>query len=410
MNFPFYIAKRYLFAKKSHNLINILSAISVAGLIIGTMSLVIVLSVMNGFEDIISRMYNSFNADIRIETVKGKTIDINKFPLEKLKKTEGVICYSEIIEENTLIRYKNKQQIVMLKGVDLNFRKVSEIETKIVEGKYLLQNRDADFMILGYGIFDMLEIQLNDFKTPVSVYIPKRDNVVSLDPTQAFNNEQIFAMGAFSIQQDFDTKYVIVPLRLAKKIMDYNNEITAIELKIDNEKDVSKVQKAIINLIGKNYIVKNRFQQEEILYKVIKSEKLAIFLILSFIILIAAFNLVGSVSMLVLEKKHDIVVLKSLGASAKLIKRIFLAEGLMISLAGAFTGMILGALISWLQQHYGFVRLQGSGSFVIEAYPVKIQLSDFFNVGIIVTLIGFIAAWFPINKIDKKLSTRISEN
>jgi len=410
LNFPFYIAKRYLFAKKSHNLINILSAISVAGLIIGTMSLVIVLSVMNGFEDIISRMYNSFNADIRIETVKGKTIDINKFPLEKLKKTEGVICYSEIIEENTLIRYKNKQQIVMLKGVDLNFRKVSEIETKIVEGKYLLQNRDADFMILGYGIFDMLEIQLNDFKTPVSVYIPKRDNVVSLDPTQAFNNEQIFAMGAFSIQQDFDTKYVIVPLRLAKKIMDYNNEITAIELKIDNEKDVSKVQKAIINLIGKNYIVKNRFQQEEILYKVIKSEKLAIFLILSFIILIAAFNLVGSVSMLVLEKKHDIVVLKSLGASAKLIKRIFLAEGLMISLAGAFTGMILGALISWLQQHYGFVRLQGSGSFVIEAYPVKIQLSDFFNVGIIVTLIGFIAAWFPINKIDKKLSTRISEN
>ncbi len=410
MKLPFYIAKRYLFGKKSHNLINILSVISVTGLIIGTMSLVIVLSVMNGFENIITQMYNSFNPDIRIETVKGKTIDLSVFPLNKLRKIDGVVHYSEIIEENALIRYKSKQQIVVIKGVDDNFVKVSEIQSKIVEGKFLLKNQNADFMVLGYGIYDNLEIQLNDYNTPVSIYIPKRDKAISLDPTQAFNNEQIFAIGAFSIQQDFDTKYVIVPLRLAKQLLNYKSEITAIELSIDNNKNAENIQKEIKQLIGDNYSIKNRYQQEEMLYKIIKSEKIAIFLILSFIILIAAFNLVGSISMLILEKRQDIVILRSLGASSNLIKNIFLAEGLMISFAGAFIGIILGAVVCLIQQEYGIIRLQGSGSFIIDAYPVKIQISDIYKVVVIVTIIGFIAAWFPINKIDNELNDKISDS
>ncbi len=260
MKLPFYIAKRYLFGKKSHNLINILSVISVTGLIIGTMSLVIVLSVMNGFENIITQMYNSFNPDIRIETVKGKTIDVAEFPLSKLKKIDGIVNYSEIIEENALIRYKNKQQIVVIKGVDDNFEKVSEIKSKIVEGKFLLKNQQADFMVLGYGIYDNLEIQLNDYKSQISIYIPKRDKEISLDPSQAFNNEQIFAIGAFSIQQDFDTKYVIVPFRLAKKLLNYESEISAIELSIDKNKNVENIQQEIKQLIGDNYTIKNRYQ------------------------------------------------------------------------------------------------------------------------------------------------------
>lgn len=410
MNFPFYIAKRYLFAKKSHNLINILSAISVTGLIIGTMSLVIVLSVMNGFENIITQMYNSFNPDIRIEAIKGKTIDLSKFPLDQLAKIHGVVNYSEVIEENALIKYKNKQQIVQIKGVDNKFTKVSEITSKIVEGKYLLHCQNADFMILGYGIYDMLEIQLNDYKTPISIYIPKRDNAISLDPTQAFNNEQVFAMGAFSIQQEFDTKFVIVPIRLAQRLLNYKTEITGIELDVMDNMNLEEVQKSIKQLIGDGYSIKNRFQQEEMLYKVIKSEKFAIFLILSFIILIAAFNLIGSISMLILEKKNDIVVLRSLGASNKLIKRIFLAEGLMISLAGAFIGILLGGLVSWLQEKFGFIQLQGSGNFIIDAYPIQIQFLDFLKVAVIVIVIGFVAAWFPINKIDKRLNDKIVDN
>lgn len=410
MKLPFYIAKRYLFGKKSHNLINILSVISVTGLIIGTMSLVIVLSVMNGFENIITQMYNSFNPDIRIETVKGKTIDVAEFPLSKLKKIDGIVNYSEIIEENALIRYKNKQQIVVIKGVDDNFEKVSEIKSKIVEGKFLLKNQQADFMVLGYGIYDNLEIQLNDYKSQISIYIPKRDKEISLDPSQAFNNEQIFAIGAFSIQQDFDTKYVIVPLRLAKKLLNYESEISAIELSIDKNKNVENIQQEIKQLIGDNYTIKNRYQQEEMLYKIIKSEKIAIFLILSFIILIAAFNLIGSISMLILEKKQDIVILRSLGASGSLIKKIFLAEGLMISFAGAFIGIILGGIVCLLQQEFGIIRLQGSGSFIIDAYPVKIQISDILKVAVIVTIIGFIAAWFPINNIDNELNDKILDS
>lgn len=410
MKLPFYIAKRYLFGKKSHNLINILSVISVTGLIIGTMSLVIVLSVMNGFENIITQMYNSFNPDIRIEAVKGKTIDVAEFPLSKLKKIDGIVNYSEIIEENALIRYKNKQQIVVIKGVDDNFEKVSEIKSKIVEGKFLLKNQQADFMVLGYGIYDNLEIQLNDYKSQISIYIPKRDKEISLDPSQAFNNEQIFAIGAFSIQQDFDTKYVIVPLRLAKKLLNYESEISAIELSIDKNKNVENIQQEIKQLIGDNYTIKNRYQQEEMLYKIIKSEKIAIFLILSFIILIAAFNLIGSISMLILEKKQDIVILRSLGASGSLIKKIFLAEGLMISFAGAFIGIILGGIVCLLQQEFGIIRLQGSGSFIIDAYPVKIQISDILKVAVIVTIIGFIAAWFPINNIDNELNDKILDS
>lgn len=374
------------------------------------MSMVIVLSVMNGFESIITKMYNSFNPDFRIEAIKGKTIDISTFPIDKIAAIKGIASYSEIIEENALLRYKNKQQIVTIKGVDQNFTKVSNIKSKVVEGKYLLQMRDANFMVIGYGIFDKMEMGINDFKSPISVYIPKRDNTVTLDPTEAFNSEQVFASGAFSIQEEFDTKYAIIPLRLAKKLLDYKSEVTAIEIAISNSENSDKIQKQIKQFIGDNYQIKNRFEQQEILYKIIKSEKFAIFLILSFIILIAAFNLIGSISMLILEKKKDIVILRSLGASENLIQQIFLAEGLLISLAGAFLGLVLGGLISFIQQRFGIIQLQGSGTFIIDAYPVVIQLADFLKVALIVTVIGFIAAWFPINKIKKRLNSQIMDN
>lgn len=374
------------------------------------MSMVIVLSVMNGFESIITKMYNSFNPDFRIEAIKGKTIDISTFPIDKIAAIKGIASYSEIIEENALLRYKNKQQIVTIKGVDQNFTKVSNIKSKVVEGKYLLQMREANFMVIGYGIFDKMEMGINDFKSPISVYIPKRDNTVTLDPTEAFNSEQVFASGAFSIQEEFDTKYAIIPLRLAKKLLDYKSEVTAIEIAISNPENSDKIQKQIKQFIGDNYQIKNRFEQQEILYKIIKSEKFAIFLILSFIILIAAFNLIGSISMLILEKKKDIVILRSLGASENLIQQIFLAEGLLISLAGAFLGLVLGGLISFIQQRFGIIQLQGSGTFIIDAYPVVIQLADFLKVALIVTVIGFIAAWFPINKIKKRLNSQIMDN
>ncbi|MFZ4741570.1 MAG: FtsX-like permease family protein [Bacteroidales bacterium] len=403
MKLPYYIAKRYLFSKKSHNLINILSGISVAGVTIGAMALIVVLSVFNGLESLISSMYNSFDPDLKIETTIGKTFNINTFPIQKLSKIDGIANYSEIVEENALLRYKNKQQIVQIKGVDNKFAKVSKIGNGIVEGNFILQKGNVNFMVLGYGIYDMLGIQLNDFVTSVSVYIPKRSKTISIDPTEAFNNEQIIPSGAFSIQQDFDTKIVIVPLRFARKMLDYTTELTALEIDLKPGFDADKVQSEVEKLIGKGYIVKNRFQQEEMFYKIINTEKFAGILILSFILLIAAFNIVGSLSMLIIEKKKDIAILRSLGASNILIKRIFIFEGLLISLSGAFVGMILGGLICWIQQHFGVIPLEGSGSFVVKYYPVQLQLLDFAKVTGIVFVIGLLSTLYTVSQLSKRL-------
>jgi len=401
LKLPYYIAKRYLFSKKSHNLINILSGISVAGVTIGAMSLIVVLSVFNGLESLISNMYNSFDPDLKIETTIGKTFNINTFPIQKLSKIDGIANYSEIVEENALLRYKNKQQIVQIKGVDNKFAKVSKIGNGIVEGNFILQKGNLNFMVLGYGIYDMLGIQLNDFATSVSVYIPKRSKTISIDPTETFNNEQIIPSGAFSIQQDFDTKIVIVPLRFARKMLDYTTEVTALEIDLKPGFDADKVQSEVEKLIGKGYIVKNRFQQEEMFYKIIKTEKFAGILILSFILLIAAFNIVGSLSMLIIEKKKDIAILRNLGASIILIRRIFVFEGLMISLSGAILGMVLGGLICWIQQYFGVIPLEGNGSFVIKYYPVQLQLLDFVKVLGIVFIIGLLSTLYTVRQLSK---------
>ncbi|NVN95452.1 MAG: ABC transporter permease [Bacteroidetes bacterium] len=405
MKLPLYIAKRYLFSKKSHNLINILSGISIAGVTIGTMALIVVLSVFNGLENLISSMYNSFDPDLKIEKKIGKTFNINTFPIQQLSKIEGIANYCEVVEENALVRYKNKQQIVQIKGVDEKFIKVSKVDNCIVEGNFLLQKAEVNFMVLGYGIYDMLGIQLNDFASNVSVYIPKRSKTISIEPTEVFNNELITPSGAFSIQQDFDTKIVIVPIRFARKMLDYTTEVTALEISLKSGFNADNVQSEVKKLIGKQYVVKNRFQQEELFYKIIKTEKFAGILILSFILLIAAFNIVGSLSMLIIEKKKDITILRSLGASNILIKRIFIAEGLLISLFGAFVGMFLGGLICWIQQYFGVIPIEGSGSFVIKYYPVHLQITDFVKVTGIVFFIGLLATLYTVGQISKRLES-----
>ena len=406
LKLPLFIAKRYLFAKKTHNLINILSIISVIGVFVGTLSLIVILSVMNGFEELITDMYNTFNPDLKITALKGKTINVNDFPYNKILRIKGIQCFSHTIEENALIRYKNKQQIVIVKGVDNNFRKVNQIESKIVEGSYFHSNK-SNFMVLGYGIYDILEVKLNDLKNKISVYIPKRGKISNLNPLETFNNEQISPIGAFSIQQDFDTKYVLVPIKFMQELMDYDDEFTSIEIKVNDLKNIEKIKREIEEIISNKYEIKDRYQQEELLYKVIKSEKLAIFLILAFVILIATFNIVTSLSMLIMEKTSDINILRSLGVNKLIIKLIFINEGLLISLIGAFGGIVAGGILSWLQQNYGFIKLQGSGTFIINSYPAKIQISDFIYVFIIVLIFGILASWIPVSQIRKKILNKI---
>ena len=404
MIFPLYIARRYLISKKSHNIINFISGISVLGVTVGTLALVIVLSVFNGFEDLVLSLINSFNPDLKIEAVIGKVIHMDDFPEEKLKKIQGVKSIIPVIEEKALVKYRDKQHIVTMKGVGEGFEKISPVNDFIISGELKLKQGDQDFAVIGAGVAWYLSLYLGDFTPPVMVYLPKRTRKSFSGPlAQAFNDVSIPVSGVFAIQQEFDSQYVLVPIGLMKNLLEYSDEVNSLEIALATGSNTEEVQKQIIRILGEDFSVKNRFQQQELLYKVMKSEKWAIFFILVFILIIATFNVIGSLSMLILDKKKDIAVLWSLGADKKLIKRIFTIEGMLISVAGGILGLVLGGLLAWLQQQYGFIKLGGDGgSYIIEAYPVKVKISDLVYILLTVLFIGFVTVWYPVRQISRK--------
>ena len=407
MNFPLYIAKRYLVSKKSHNIINIISAISVAGVLIGSMALIVVLSVFNGFEKLVISLFNAFNPDLIIAPREGKTFDASLFPEDQIRKIPGVRYLTEVIEENALLKYKDKQYIATIKGVGEDYVKTSGLDSMIMEGKFVLQKGNQDFAILGYGVAYYLGADLGDYTNPITVYVPRRTAGFSGGFENAFNSEALFPSGFFSIQQDFDIKYVILPLRLVKKLLEYDHQVTSLEIGIVKGAGNERIQRDVERLAGDKFTVKNRFQQQEILYKIMKSERWAIFLILSFILLIATFNVIGSLSMLILDKKRDIAILQCLGAGPAKVKRIFMTEGLLISAIGALGGLLLGAIICILQQVFGLVKLGSADStFVVSAYPVHMQFTDFLFVFATVMIIGILATWYPVYNI-RKIETHI---
>ena len=402
MNFPLYIAHRYLVSQKSHNIINIISAISVAGITIGTMALIIVLSVFNGFEKLVISLFNVFNPDLIIQVREGKTFSSNLVPTDKIRQIPGVLFVSEVIEENALLRYRDKQYIVTMKGVEQDYGKMSGIDTMMVEGSFLLEDNDKDFAVLGSGVAYYIGANTEDFLNPVSIYVPQRTGNFSGMFESAFRTEVVFPSGVFSVQQDFDTKYVILPLRLVKKLLDYKDEITGIEVVISKTADIQKIRGQLKNLYGPGFTIKNRFEQQELLYKVMKSEKWAIFLILAFILFIATFNVIGSLSMLILDKRQDIALLQCLGSSQGSVKKVFRNAGLLITLAGALTGLFLGAIVCLVQQIFKVVKLGSAEStFVVDSYPVSMQLMDFIFIFVTVMLIGYSATWFSVFNLRK---------
>jgi len=398
LNFPFHIAKRYLFSKKSRNAINVISAVSVAGVAIGTIALIVVLSVFNGFDNLVQSLFNSFDPDLKITSVIGKTFPANNEKIQMLEKADGILYLTEVVEENALLRYDERQYIATIKGVGEDFVKMSGIDSMIIDGDFTLVKDGKPYAVMGQGVAVNLAVGLN-FISPVVFYVPRNTKLISMNPAKAFNRKYIFPSGIFAIQQDFDSKYVIVPLFFARDLLGYTNEVSAIEIKVNPAYETSVVQGNIKELLGPDFSVKNRFEQQELLYKIMKSEKWAIFLILTFILVIASFNVIGSLTMLIIEKKKDIGILRSMGTSLSMLRRIFLFEGWMISLLGAFSGLILGTLICWVQQKFGIIKLQGSGSFVIDAYPVSIELLDLIWVFLTVLLIGYLASWYPVRYI-----------
>ncbi len=403
MNFPIYIAKRYLVSKKSRNAINIISIISVVGVTIGAMALTIVLSVFNGLEKLVVSLYNSFDAEIRITVKQGKNFDTNTAITDaELKKIKGVRYITHILEENALLRYNDRQSVVTIKGVDDDFAKMTGLDSMMIDGSLIFENGEKNFAVIGQGIAGALSLNLMDVNKSLQIYVPSKGKHSPNDP-DALNQMNIIPAGVFAIQQDFDSHYIIVPLRFARELLESDSALSAIEIGLDKGANLANIQQQIQTLCGDKYEVKNRFQQRELLYKILKSEKWAIFLILSFILVIATFNIIGSLTMLIIDKREDITILHYLGADANQIKKIFLYEGLMITLSGAIIGLLSGFIICFAQEQFGLVKLSGSGSFIIKYYPVQMLASDFLLVFLTVFLIGWFAAWIPSRQVIKKL-------
>ena len=402
MNLSFYIARRYLLGKKSQNAINIISGISVLGVATGTMALVIVLSVFNGFDLVVKSLFNSFDPDIKISAVEGKTFIPEASDTNAILSLPGVASLSKVVEETVLLLYGDKQHIATIKGVDESFVEVSGIDSMVYDGSMKLKDQNRSYAVVGQGVAYSLRIGLS-FVDPLFVYtIDRKARINMAQPEESIRRDFLYPSGIFAIEQDLDSRYIITSIEFVRELLSYDQEVSFLEIKLDPLFPADDVQEEIIQILGKDYLVKNSQQQNELFYRVMKSEKWAIFLILTFILVIASFNIIGSLSMLIIDKKNDIVTLRNMGANNRLIERIFLVEGWMISLIGSVFGMALGTAFSWIQQRFGLIKLSGSGTFVIDAYPVQIEFVDICLIWATVLLIGWIAARYPVKQISRK--------
>jgi lipoprotein-releasing system permease protein len=397
-----YIAKRYLFAKKSRNAINVISGVSVAGVAVGTMALIIILSVFNGLEKMVSAIFNKFDPELKIIAAEGKTFIPDTARLNLLASVDGVSCYSLTIEENALLKYGDRQYIATIKGVDENYAAVTNIDSSMYDGDFVLSDdKGRNYAIPGIGVAQVLGLRIN-FVQPLNIIVPRRTASINITADEnPLKKIYIFPSGIFEVEKEYDSKYVYVPIEVARDLTENEKGVTSVEIKFTENADEEKVQKKVTAIFGKGFIVQNRYEQQEIFFKVMKSERLAIFFILTLILIIASFNIIGSLTMLIIEKERDIEILKSLGADNNLIRNIFIFEGWLISIIGAFAGILLGFLICWLQQTYGLVKLQ-SDSLMMNAYPVVMKLKDFIVVPVTVLLIGYWAAWYPVRYLTKK--------
>lgn len=366
------------------------------------MAFIIILSVFNGFDEVVQDLFNSFYADLEVLPVQGKTFLPMDDKVAQIKKINGVKNVASMLEDNALLIFENRQTIGMVRGISDNYASVTGIDTTMYQGKFSLMKKGAPQAIVGRGVAYYLGIDPH-FVAFLKMMVPKRTARISLDPNRVLTTKYIKPGSIFASQPDLDSKYVLVPLKFAQELFDYhNNEISAYEIGLTSDANTDRVQEKIQKILGSKYFVRNRLQQNELLYKTMRSEKWAIFFILIFILLVSSFNVVGSLTMLIIEKKKDIETLRHLGARMKTIRRTFMIEGLIIALAGAIVGLILGSLICYIQQEYKIVKLTGSAAFVISSYPVKIIFSDILLVLFAVTGIGLFASWYPIRFITRR--------
>lgn len=391
-------ARRYLFARKSTNAINIISAIAGLGMIFGTIALILVLSVFNGFEDLVSDLYGTFNPDIRVTAQEGKFFHAEQEVITQLEQLAEVSVVSQVIEQLAFLKYDEKDHFSIIKGVDEKFVKVSQVDTAVFRGEFKLRDGPLNYAVLGWGVESSLGVDLGDPFARLQVYIPKKKASRSLDLTQAFNSDIIEPIGTFRIQEEYDRKYTFVPIEFLGDLLELKQgEISALELALNPEDYNEKTRLKIAEIMGAGFDTKNRYQQDEFSYQVMQMEKWIVYLILSFIMIVASFNIVGSLSMLVIEKSADISVLKSMGATNGMIRSIFMTEGLLLSISAGLIGMLIAFVIGMIQMKFGIIKISGH-SFLLEAYPISMRIGDFLLVLLTIVAISVLASWYPAKR------------
>tara|TARA_B100000674_G_scaffold116093_1_gene87394 strand:+ start:7905 stop:9119 length:1215 start_codon:yes stop_codon:yes gene_type:complete len=393
MNFPFFIAKRYNFSSNKKNIVNIISYISSLGVAIGTAALVIVLSVFNGFEQIVLDMYNSFDPHIKVSSSQGKTFIINDIE-QKILDIEEIENFSFTLTERVLMEHNNNELIVELKGVDDSFDEIVKIDSLLKLGDYFYDSlyKKSDVLVLGAGVKYNLSVDLNNIFSKIVVTVPDKKSKYIRDSSDI--EKGVFTpIGMFSIQSEYDSKYSISPINRVQKLLDRDGEASSLEILLKNEKEMDEFKIKLQQILGEGFIIKTRIEQHQFLYKLLNSEKLAVFIILTFILIIASFNIISSLSMLMIEKKNDISTFWKLGTPIKQIRGVFFIKGFLGVLIGSLIGIFLGVLFSLLQQYFGFISMEGN--FVVNSYPIKLDLIDVIIVELIVIIIGLIASYYP---------------
>lgn len=407
MNFPFYIARRYLFSKKSTHVINLISGISVVGVAVATMALVVTLSVFNGFHDLVASLLTAFDPQLKVVPVEGKTAPADDPILTKIRQLPQVDVATESVEDQALAVYRGKQAMVKVKGVENNFSELSHITDILYgDGEFILQAANLQFGVLGIRMADNLGMNAN-WDGYLKIFAPKREGQLDMmNPTEGFVEDSLISPGVvFSVRQArYDRDYMLTSIDFARNLFGQQGMISQLEIRLKSGSDLDAVKAEMQKIAGSKYNVLDRMEQQADTFKIMKIEKFIAYIFLTLILAVACFNIIGSLSMLIIDKKNDVVTLRNMGATDKQIIRIFLFEGRLISFLGAILGILIGLLLCWLQQTYGFVALgRSSGSFVVDAYPVSVHPEDIVAIFFTVLAVGFVSVWYPVRFFAKRI-------
>lgn len=407
MNYELFIASRYLFSKKSHHAINIISYISVCGVAIATMALVCTLSVFNGFQDLVASLFTAFDPQLEVRLTEGREVDADDASLQKLRSLPCIDTYTECLEGQALVVQGAHQVVVTVRGIEESFLQQANTDGLFYgDGTFKLRDEQGDYGILGIQLASRLGLHAS-FSEPLAIFAPRKGERVNVaNPLSSFNQDALFSPGiVFMVQQNkYDANYILSSIQMARRLFEAEGKVTAVHLRVKDDVSVSEAKRQVKELLGERFTVRDRYEQQDEVFHIMRIEKLIAYIFLTFILLVACFNIIGSLSMLMIDKKQDVETLRNLGASNTQISRIFMLEGRMISLAGAFLGILLGLALCWAQQEFGLITMgNAEGSFIVEAYPVSIHLWDIAIIFLTVLCVGWLAVWYPVRYLSRNL-------